>query len=205
MKKLIFTLIFILALLLPLEIASRAYWAIKNQVSFFNILTLPYTLYSLSIDIQEKVGLIHFVPTDIPNEDWVQYGNDIKSAVSFEQNLEDILQLAKKRQHPVLMASLAFHVPRDYSYFKFKTKQLDYGNHAFYIEVWGKAEHVIRGIITHNDVMNKLGNNHPEITFLDEYPRMPQNAQYFNDLCHLTALGNEKLLSDFAQAIMTKN
>jgi len=114
-----------------------------------------------------------FCAEDIPNEDWVKYGKDIKSAASFERNLEEILNLAQKRQEPVLMSTFAFYVPRDYSYFKFRTHQLDYGEHTFYIEVWGKPEHVILGTLTHNAVMRKLAAKHPEIMFLDEYPRIP--------------------------------
>ena len=169
---------------------------------FFSFCTLPYTIYSLIIDIEEKRGRIHFVPTDIPNEDWVKYGRDIKSAVSFESNLNEILNLAKKRKEPVLMASFAFYVPQDYNYFK--SKQLDYNEHKFYIEVWGKPEHVILGTLRHNAVMHKLSAQHPEITFLDEYSQMPKGKKYYNDICHLTAAGNEKLLNDFADAILEK-
>jgi hypothetical protein len=168
---------------------------------FFKFFTLPYTVYSLNIDIRQKMGLIHFVPTDIPNEEWVKYGNAIKSAGPFEKNLEEILVTSQLRKEPVLIASFAFHVPRDYTYFKFKTKQLDYGAHKFYIEIWGKPENVIMGIITHNNVIKKLAARHPEIMFLDEYPNMPKSKIYFDDICHLTDAGNEKLLNDFAERI----
>ncbi len=168
---------------------------------FFKIFTLPYTIYSLSIDIKERLGWIPFVPTDIPKDEWVQYGNKIKSATAFEQNLDKILNVAQQRHERVLMASFAFHVPRDYTYFKFKTKQLDYAAHSFYIEIWGKPENVIAGIITHNAMMAKLAAKHPEIIFLDEYPNIPKGKLYFNDICHLTEAGNEKLLTDFAEAV----
>ena len=171
---------------------------------FFKLFTLPYTVYSLNLDILEKMGRIHFVPTDIPNEEWVKYGNSIKSAAAFEQNLDGILSAAKQRGEPVLMASFAFHVPRDYNYYKFKLKQLDYGSHLFYIEVWGKAENVMIGILTHNNVMKKLAAQHPEAMFLDEYPNIPKSQLYFNDICHLTDAGNEKLLNDFAVKVLTE-
>lgn len=170
----------------------------------FKVFTLPYTIYSLIIDIEEKKGLIKFVPTDIPNEDWVKYGNDIKSASSFESNLNEILNLAKKRHEPVLMSTFAFYVPRDYSYFKFKTHQLNYAEHTFYIEVWGKPEHVIMGTLKHNDIMRKLSAEHPDVIFLDEYPRMPPGKEYYNDICHLTDLGIKKLLEDFSEAIVAR-
>lgn len=176
-----------------------------EHYSSFKIFTLPYTIYSLTTDIKEKFGLIKFVPTDIPHEEWVKYGRDIKSAVSFESNLDDILTTAQKRDETVLMATLAFHVPPDYNYFKFMTKQLDYASHAFYMEVWGKAENVIIGIVTHNNVMKKLAAKHPEIIFLDEYPNIPKNKIYFNDICHLTDAGNEKLLSDFADRVLLRS
>ncbi len=170
----------------------------------FKFCTLPYTLFSLIIDIQEKKGLIHFVPTDIPNENWVQYGRTIKSAESFKDNLNTIINIANKKQEPIVLSSFAFHVPRDYSYLKFKTKQLDYAAHTFSIDIWGSPENVIRGIITHNIAIHQLAAEHPEVLFLDENAKMPKSKIYFNDICHLTKVGNEHLLNDFAKAVLDK-
>ncbi len=168
---------------------------------FFKICTLPYTVFSLLTDIQGKKGLLHFVPTDIPNEEWVKYGNSIKSAASFESNINEILSLAKKRQEPVLLTSFAFYVPQDYTYWKFKTKRLDYDKHTFYIEIWGKPINVISGILTHNNILRKLAAQNPEVMFLDEFRRMPKGKKFYNDICHLTDAGNEQLLNDIAQTI----
>ena len=172
---------------------------------FFKFFTLPYTIYSLTIDVQEKIGARRFVPTNQPEADWIQYGKAIKTAASFENNLNTILDLAKKRQEPVLMSTFAFYVPKNYSYFRFQTHQLDYDKHTFPIEIWGKPEYVILGTLAHNNIMHKLAANHPEIMFLDEYPRMPKGKEYFNDICHLTDKGIEKLVDDFGNRLMQDN
>lgn len=168
---------------------------------FFKICTLPYTLYSLWTDIKERKGWIKFVPTDIPKDEWVDFGKDIKSAKPFEDNLNAILALAEKRHEKVLLSTFAFYVPRDYSYFKFRTKQLDYAAHTFYIEVWGKPEYVMLGILKHNQTIRAIARGHPKISFLDEYSKMPKGKLYYDDICHLTDKGHEKLLSDFAEAV----
>lgn len=175
-----------------------------SHYHYFKFFTLPYTFFSLATDIQEKSGLIHFVPTDIPNENWVEYGKTIKSAESFKNNIENILNHANRKQELILLSSFAFHVPRDYSYLKFKTKQLDYAAHTFSIDIWGDPENVMRGIITHNKVIDKLADDHPEILFIDENAKIPKSKIYFNDICHLTEAGNEQLLNDFAQAVLDK-
>ncbi len=172
---------------------------------YFKFLTLPYTIFSLLTDIQEKKGLIHFVPTDIPNEEWVKYGNVIKSATAFENNINEILTLAKKRKEPLLLTSFAFYVPKDYTYLKFRTKKLDYDKHTFYIEIWGKPINVILGILTHNNVLRKLAAQNPNVMFLDEFSKMPKGKKFYNDICHLTDTGLETLLNDFADTILSKN
>lgn len=169
---------------------------------FFKFFTLPYTVFSLITDIQEKNGLVEFVPTDIPNENWVQYGNFIQSAQSFENNISQIIALAKKRKEPVLIATFAFYVPGDYTYFKFKTKRLDYNAHLFAIEIWGKPVNVISGILTHNQALRKLAKNNPQAILLDEFTKMPGGKKFYNDICHLTDAGNEILLSDIALALV---
>ncbi len=172
---------------------------------FFKICTLPYTIFSLITDIQEKKGLIHFVPTDIPNEEWVKYGNTIRSAASFESNIDEIISLANKRKEPILLATFSFYVPNDYSYFKFRTKRLDYAAHTFYIEIWGKPINVMLGILAHNNVLRKLAKNNSQVLFLDEFTQMPKGKKFYNDICHLTDAGLQTLLTDIADTIVSKN
>lgn len=169
----------------------------------FKFFTLPYTLYSLSADIRQKLKPAQFVPTDIPNEDWGKYGKTIRTAKPFQRNLESIINLAKRRQEPVLLMTFTFYVPKDYSYGKFKLRRLDYtyGEHSFPIEVWGKPEHVIRGALVHNTVIKNLAAQHREIMLLDELSLMPQNGAFFQDICHLTDQGIEKFLNDVAETL----
>lgn len=54
-----------------------------------------------------------YVPTDRPRQDWMRYGGDHRSAVSFKQNLGAILSLALQRGDGVLLMKFALHVPKD--------------------------------------------------------------------------------------------
>jgi hypothetical protein len=98
---------------------------------------LPYTLHYLAIRIRHALTKDSYVPTHDPRKDWVHYGRDTRSAVSFKHNLGAILDLAKRRGDRVLLMTFATYVPKNYSLEAFKEKRLDYGLHLKPIEIWG--------------------------------------------------------------------
>jgi len=100
-------------------------------------LALPYTLRYLAIKFRQKWTKNCYVPTGSPREDWVHYGRDSRSAVSFKENLGVILDLATGRGDRTLLMTFATYVPEDYSLEAFKNKGLDYGLHLSAIEIWG--------------------------------------------------------------------
>src|SRR5262249_29075443 len=90
---------------------------------------LPYTLRYLAICMQYALTKDRYVPIHSPGKDWVQYGRDPRSAVSFKHNLGAILDLASRRGDRVLLMTFATYTPKDYSLEAFKAKRLDYGLH----------------------------------------------------------------------------
>ncbi|MDP2653237.1 MAG: hypothetical protein Q8Q08_04320 [Candidatus Omnitrophota bacterium] len=159
---------------------------------FFRILTFPYTVHSLTVDIRVKKNPRSFVPTDIPDAEWTRYGHDIRTAGPFRKNMEKITSLARKRGEPVLLIGFAFHVPRDYSEIKFNRKMLDYGygENAFPLEIWGRPENVIKGVLAHNDILAGLASREKTL-YLDANAFLPHDGRFFRDVCHLTDTGVE--------------
>jgi hypothetical protein len=155
---------------------------------------LPYTLHSLAIGMQYILTKGRYVPTDRPRRDWVHYGRDPRSAVSFKHNLGAILDLAARRGDRVLLMTFATYVPEDYSLKAFKAKRLDYGLHLTPLEIWGAPEHVLKTVAVHNEIVRSLAAQHEGVLFVDQASLMAGEPRYFNDPCHFTAVGSSKFV-----------
>jgi hypothetical protein len=94
-------------------------------------------------------------PQRIP-ENWVRYGRESRSAESFRQNLNAILDLASQRGDRLLLMTFATYVPEDYSREAFKHKQLDYALHRAPIQWWGLPENVLATVAVHNEIVRSV-------------------------------------------------
>lgn len=156
--------------------------------------SLPYTLRYLAISMQYARTKDRDVPTHSPRKEWVHYGRDPRSAVSFKHNLGAILDLATRRGDRVLLMTFATYVPEGYSFEAFKAKRLDYGLHRNPIEIWGTREHVLKTVAVHNEIVRSLAAQHEGVLFVDQASLMAGSPRYFNDPCHLTAVGSAKFV-----------
>src|SRR5215471_18610955 len=155
---------------------------------------LPYTLRYLAFNMQYALTKDRYVPKHAPRKDWLQYGRNPRSAVSFKHNLGAILDLAARRGDRVLLMTFATYVPEDYSLEAFKAKRLDYGLHGTPIEMWGTREHVLETVAVHNEIVRSLAAQHAGVLFVDQANLMAGNPRYFNDPCHFTAVGSSKFV-----------
>jgi hypothetical protein len=122
------------------DYAHYAWYKIVNTLAPYHgtaSFALPYTLRYLAICMQYALTKDRYVPIHSPRKDWVQYGRDPRSAVSFKHNLGAILDLASRRGDRVLLMTFATYIPKDYSLEGFKAKRLDYGLHLAPLELWG--------------------------------------------------------------------
>lgn len=156
-------------------------------------LAFPYLLHRLSIGIWRSFSHTAYVPRHNPNEQWVKYGCDIKTAEPFRENLSKILTLADQKSEAVLLQTVAFYVPQDYSLSRFREKTLDYGRHITPIEMWGDPVCVIKGIKVHNQVVRDLSTR-PGVIFVDQEKLIPKKGIYFEDVCHLTEKGAQNFV-----------
>jgi hypothetical protein len=129
----------------------------------------------------------------------MDYGSELKAQNTFRKNLSDILALAIKKNEKILLMTMAFYLPADYSIEKFKSKTLDYSSHGSPVEMWGKPENVSAGINKHNEIVKELATTNSEnVLFIDMDKNIPKGKTYFNDICHFTHAGSEK----FADEVM---
>jgi hypothetical protein len=144
---------------------------------------LPYTLRYLAIGMQYPLTKDRYVPTHTPRKDWVHYGRDPRSAVSFKHNLGAILDLASRRGDRVLLMTFATYVPEDYSL-----------EHLNPLELWGAREHVLETVAVHNEIVRSLAAQHEGVLFVDQAHLMAGASRYFNDSCHFTVVGSLKFV-----------
>ncbi|HET9298966.1 MAG TPA: hypothetical protein VFO11_03415 [Candidatus Polarisedimenticolaceae bacterium] len=165
-------------------------------------LALPVTTRLLLTSLQRALRPDRYVPTGWPRQDWVVYGSDLRSAVSYRKNLGAILDLARRRGDPVLLLTFATHVPANYERLAFKKGQLDYGRHLVPLEMWGAPDHVQAAVAAHNAVVRDLAAHTPGVRFVDVEQRLSGQARYFNDPCHLTVEGSMAFADALAPTVL---
>ncbi len=142
-----------------------------------------------------------FIEMNQPRQEWLQYGSDIKTAESFSDNLESIIDLAEQKDEQILMMSFASFVPDNYSLESFAEKSLEYSSNQYPIEIWGQFENIIKGLGVHNQVLSNISKNHNQVLFVDQNQLIPKDGIHFNDICHLTNDGCFKFTENIYQEI----
>ena len=90
--------------------------------------------------------------------DYVQYGQDIKTAVSFEKNLSDIIRTAKQRGDKLVLMTYATYFPPGVQ-LTGEQSDMDHFAGCYFaspVTIWGKPEYVAKGIAAHNEVTRQL-------------------------------------------------
>jgi hypothetical protein len=162
---------------------------------------LPYTLRYLTNNIRYNLRKTHYISTYSVPKGWIQYGQNSKSAASFRHNLGAILELATEREDQILLMTFATYVPENYSRRAFDQKQLDYGLHRSPIEWWGPREHVLATVAVHNEIVRNIAAQHKNVLFVDQASLMNGYARYFDDVCHLTAVGSTKFVENLVKVL----
>ena len=168
---------------------------------------LPYTLRYLAINMQYVLAKDRYVPTHCPRQDWVRYGRESRSAVSFKHNLGAILDLAARRGDRVLLMTFATYVPEDYvpdhSLEICKAKNFDPASRLIIpLEIWGAREDVLKTVAIQNEIIRGFAAEHEGVLFVDQAHLMPGARQYFNDPCHFTAVGSAKFVESLLVGLL---
>lgn len=161
---------------------------------------LPLTARYAAVRLRQLGAEERYVPLHRPNPAWLVHGAELRSQESFRDNLSAILALAHERGDPVLLATFATYVPDDYSAEAFAAKRLDYAHHLVPLERWGLPANVVAGVRAHNAVVESLA---PQATwFVDAARLMPHGARYFEDACHLTPDGSQRLVELLLEPVL---
>ena len=166
-------------------------------------IALLYSLYYRITKMEEKLSSPpKYLSSKQQKQEWMKYGNTIKSAKSFRNNLKRILDIATEKQENVIIMTFCFYVPKDYSPERFENGTLDYNLHDSPIEIWGIPKNIIAGITAQNEIIKDFAGRSDIVTFIDQNSLLPKNGLYFNDICHLTQKGCEKFVDNIMNRIL---
>lgn len=156
-----------------------------------NILSFPWALHDFVVNLKQAFLPQRYIPFHRPDENWLEFGKDIKSVVPFRSNLESMIQLANQRGEQVMLMSYAYYIPANYTQEAFTAGQLDYSprDEAFPVEWWGNPEHVRTGIDAHNDVIQQLVDQYADVIYVHQKSLLLSSGEYFFDVCHLSQEG----------------
>ncbi len=171
-----------------------------------NFTTLPYLLHKAIVTITRKITKTPFVENDNVRKENRKYGADIKTAGPYKKNLESIIGLASEKQEKLLlMAYTSFFPdvnllgdPSDAQYFAKNCAR------AAIVTVWGDTKNTQKGIEVHNDILTRLAVEH-KTYYLDMRKIIPQEVDYFCDICHLSEKGCGIFADALANYIATNN
>jgi hypothetical protein len=174
------------------DYSHYAWYEVTNALAPYHghaFIALPYTAVTLAIWMKQAVLVNRYVPR-LPRPDWMKYGGDIRSAASFEANLDRIATLARTRGDHLIVMTFAAYMPAGYSLEAFREKRLDYAGHREPIETWGEPRNVMAAVARHNEVLRALTAARPDVSLVDQDVLMPRAGRYFDDVCHFTAEGS---------------
>ena len=161
----------------------------------------PYTLRLMAMRMRQIRNMDRYIPTHDPRPYWMQFGHNIESAKSFDQNLVDILELAGSRGDRFMPVTFATYMPADYSLERFLGQSLDYGIHWFPIEVWGRPEDVMNTVAAHNAIVKQRGAEYG-VQVVDLAATIEPTGTNFEDVCHLSRAGSVFMAATISAAIM---
>ena len=172
---------------------------LETHEKMLRILTFPFSIHFVLCRLAEKSKRL--TSMNEPHEEWLAYGENIKTRAAFRSNISRILELAKAKGERVVLMSFAMHIPADYTLERFKRRELDYGKHAVPVEIWGNPFAVRKGVALHNSVIRALAIGDEAVLYVEQDDLIPKNGDHFDDVCHLTDKGSLQFVTNIMDAL----
>lgn len=167
---------------------------LNSKLTRYTVMTLVY--YQLKVSISKKINSDAYMPFHelrSEKEEWLVYGDSIKTAPVFKANMSYIVAKALEKHQNVDLPKFVYYVPENYSFELFKAKKLNYGKHKSAVEVWGTPIRLDHGMKIHNAKILEIADenrNRAGFVYLDFTDSIPKNKIYFDDPCHFTKQGS---------------
>ena len=139
-----------------------------------------------------------------PKKPYVNAAN-FASLQSYENNVRDIIALARQHGATPVLVSFAFHLPDNYSRQAFLDQQLDYSNPDNYdsreVNNWGPPDYVRTALQENNRILKRLASTE-QIPLIDIDASMSGHGQWFGDVCHFNDSGVDVFVDTVSAALL---
>lgn len=153
-----------------------------------NFTVIPYVFHKLYNVINKKLRHRPYQEFHEVNPEFVMYGDSIQTARTYERNLTKIIEMAKEKNETLVLIRYSTYFPENVDLTG------DEKDHEYYspcqfatpVNVWGSANNVKKGVNIHNKILEKLAGQY-KVNYLNF--ELPQSAEYFCDVCHVSEKG----------------
>ncbi|MCE7067446.1 hypothetical protein [Dyadobacter sp. CY326] len=168
-----------------------------------NYTIIPYACDLIMSAILDLVLQRTYASQEEVEPEFVKYGSNIKTVKAYERNVSGIIALAKKRQDKLLLMKYASYFPQGIKLTGAKEDMTYYAgcNYASPVSIWGDAQNVKKGIFMHNQILTRLARKN-QTHFFDMAAKMPQEARFFCDVCHVSEPGAQNFANKLAEYIV---
>lgn len=155
-----------------------------------NFTVIPYLVDKVVRGLKDRLTQRVYISQDEVDQEYVKYGNDIKTAGSFKKNIGDIIKTSDQRNEKLVLMTYASYFPKGVKLTGQEGDMKHFAgcNYASPVTIWGEPEYVAKGIRVHNQILQNLAAKN-RITLMPMAQRMPPDSSLFCDVCHLSEAG----------------
>ena len=163
-------------------------------------IVFPFTMHFIYLTLNKIVLNEPGHTREIPRFKYLDYGEKVNSATTFEYNLKNLVRLTRERGSKFMLMTFASTTPEgglpQFSEERYKRIYKFFSARGWCcpIEIWGKPEHTLNGIKIHNDVINKFVKQNQDVIFIDQDKNLSNKHSLFRDVCHFRPEGIQKFI-----------
>ncbi|MCF0051723.1 hypothetical protein LXM25_16775 [Dyadobacter sp. LJ53] len=169
-----------------------------------NITVMPYAVHLLYKSVRDRLRHRNFVSNEQVDPTYAVYGKDIKTAKSYYHNISDIARLASEKHDPLLLVKYTTFFPTGVK-LTGEAADKQYFTPCYMVSpvtTWGKPENVLKGVRTHNQVLERV-HREQKTYFFDISAVMPKDSATFCDVCHLSEPGAQRFAKELSKYVVS--
>ncbi|MCF2492393.1 hypothetical protein [Dyadobacter chenhuakuii] len=169
-----------------------------------NVTVIPYSIHLLIKTLIDKLKHRNYISNDQVDPAYAGYGEDIKTAASYYNNLNDIARLANKKHDPLLLVKYATFFPPGIT-LTGEEADKKYFTPCYMVSpvtTWGKPANVAKGVRMHNAMLEKV-HQEQKTGFFNMAAVMPEDSVLFCDVCHLSEPGAQRFARELSKHIVS--
>ncbi len=182
-----------------------------SHIEFYNLINyrilkmsaysvIPYMLNHINVAFQKLILKKDLLPNNYINQNWIQYGGEVKTLKPFQENYRYIIKKALENKSRILISSFGYYASGEDAIDSLKVLNAPHEKIRIPSSIWGKKKDIVNGIEAHNKIIKELSNqyNGDYLNYIDLESQLIKDNDHFVDMCHLT----ESAAYQFVELIM---